>query len=79
MNENELNTNALNLYVILGLFWKEGHGLMGLSMDPMVDLNFGCIYGLGPIPCTFYGLVRTLLGQGKPRQTRTFICFMSRH
>ena len=33
----------------LGCFGTKAMALMGLNMDPMVDLDLDCIYGLGPL------------------------------
>ena len=46
MNGNGLNTNILNLDVILRMFWIKATTLVGLSMDSMIDMDLDCIYGL---------------------------------
>ena len=63
----------------LDCFGTKAMALMGLSMDPMWDLDLDYIYELGLIPWTPYELHRTLPAQGKARQIQTFICLLSRH
>ena len=69
MNENGLNTIGLNVGVILGQFWPKIIALVGLGNGFDGGLRLGL----------YCGFDRTLVAQGKPRQTQTFIYSLSRH
>ena len=50
--------------------------LAGLSMDPMLDLDLDSHQWIELVLGPLRDIVRTLLTQGKPRQTQTCVWFL---